>query len=595
MKENSIDAVTRLAINIQANKGVYIPLLGSGVCLPAGILSGWKVTEDLLKKLSFVQEGHIANDVFNWYESKYHKEAQYSDLLSELGYKNTEIGNLLWSYFEPTEEERNNHLKEPTDAHTAIAELASKGYFKVILTTNFDRLIETALERKGVKYQVISNESQLDTAVPIIHFPLTVVKVNGDYKETSVRNTVEELTNYPERWNVFLKRIFKDFGLISCGWSAKWDIALIKDIKESTGHQYSYNFTFVGEDESNRFNTLAKECEGVGFKIDNADNFFKELADKVNALEIIKSKDMEIDRQIAITRVKEYIMKDEDLIRYTDLFEDETKRAIERISEVTYTHETMTAQLYSQIYENAYTQVAVLLDMGIVASRWANDDVHQEVVVNSLYSMANRPLNKIGDNIQEQSFKQNHAIDTVFLYGMGVSCVFYRNFSLLDRLLRVKLDDSDLLFSDYLVDIANCWIIDKEDWNRTVGYDRKKTPFSWFVSNLIRSSFSFIKDKEYEVCFCIFEKILAMYYYMLISSKIDILKDTAPIGQFAWLSPYYSRDKLNKYNLFFDEIEKLKDDSPQIKGGLFEKSYKKYEEILKNINQIEQRAGVYLL
>ena len=38
-------------MNIYTNKGVYTLLLGSGISLSAGILSGWKVTEDLLKKL----------------------------------------------------------------------------------------------------------------------------------------------------------------------------------------------------------------------------------------------------------------------------------------------------------------------------------------------------------------------------------------------------------------------------------------------------------------------------------------------------------------------------------------------------------------
>ena len=52
MDDNKVDEITRLAMNIYSNKGVYTLLLGSGISLSAGILSGWKVTEDLLKKLS---------------------------------------------------------------------------------------------------------------------------------------------------------------------------------------------------------------------------------------------------------------------------------------------------------------------------------------------------------------------------------------------------------------------------------------------------------------------------------------------------------------------------------------------------------------
>ena len=53
--KDGIDSITRLAMNIYSNKGVYVPLLGSGVSLAAGIMSGWKVTEDLLKKLVLEQ------------------------------------------------------------------------------------------------------------------------------------------------------------------------------------------------------------------------------------------------------------------------------------------------------------------------------------------------------------------------------------------------------------------------------------------------------------------------------------------------------------------------------------------------------------
>jgi len=199
--ETEIDAVTRIAMNVYSNKGVYVPLLGSGVSLSAGIMSGWKVTEDLLKKLAFMKEGAIPDDVFQWYKEKYKKEAEYSGLLSQLGHHSAEIGNLLWPYFEPSEEDKLNHKKEPTEAHKAIAELATKGYFKVIITTNFDRLLENALDQKGVKYQVVSSEDDLDGAVPIVHFPLTIFKVNGDYKDSRVKNTEQELTNYSKLWN----------------------------------------------------------------------------------------------------------------------------------------------------------------------------------------------------------------------------------------------------------------------------------------------------------------------------------------------------------------------------------------------------------
>jgi hypothetical protein len=39
---------------------------------------------------------------------------------------------------------------EPTPAHLAVAELVKGGYVRVILTANFDRLCERAIENEGI-------------------------------------------------------------------------------------------------------------------------------------------------------------------------------------------------------------------------------------------------------------------------------------------------------------------------------------------------------------------------------------------------------------------------------------------------------------
>lgn len=47
-----IDPVHSLAFSIQANRGVYALLLGSGVSRAARIPTGWEITLDLVRKLA---------------------------------------------------------------------------------------------------------------------------------------------------------------------------------------------------------------------------------------------------------------------------------------------------------------------------------------------------------------------------------------------------------------------------------------------------------------------------------------------------------------------------------------------------------------
>ena len=60
-------------------------------------------------------------------------------------------------FFKPTDEEKKLGWKSHTKAHKSIAKLAKYGYVRVILTTNFDRLLEKAFESEDINPQIISH------------------------------------------------------------------------------------------------------------------------------------------------------------------------------------------------------------------------------------------------------------------------------------------------------------------------------------------------------------------------------------------------------------------------------------------------------
>ena len=217
-----IDPVHSLAFSIQANRGVYAVLLGSGVSRAAKIPTGWEITLDLIRKLASLHRETCDPDPELWYRKKFEKEADYSGLLDELVKTPTERQQLLREYWEPNDREREEGEKQPTAAHRAIAALAARGFLKVILTTNFDRLVETALIDEGVVPTILSTPDQIQGALPLIHTKCCVFKVHGDYLDARIRNTPAELDQHPPEFDQLLDRIFDEFGLIVCGWSAEW-------------------------------------------------------------------------------------------------------------------------------------------------------------------------------------------------------------------------------------------------------------------------------------------------------------------------------------------------------------------------------------
>jgi NAD-dependent SIR2 family protein deacetylase len=178
-------------------------------------MTGWEITMDLARRLATLEVGNSGeiNNVEEWYFNQYNKAPDYSVLLNELAKTPAERRRLLHSYFEATEDEREQGLKMPTPAHRAIARLVARGYIRVVVTTNFDRLIETALRDEGVEPTVISTADATEGAAPLVHQQCVVVKIHGDYLDDRIKNTEQELATYDPRMDAYLDRVFDEFGL----------------------------------------------------------------------------------------------------------------------------------------------------------------------------------------------------------------------------------------------------------------------------------------------------------------------------------------------------------------------------------------------
>ncbi|HEY3266687.1 MAG TPA: SIR2 family protein [Armatimonadota bacterium] len=319
-----VDPVVSLAFAMHSRKGAYAVLLGSGVSSSAGVLTGWGITLDLVKKVAKLQGADADSDPVKWYGDVYGGEPDYDVLLAELAKTPPDRQALLKPYFEPSDEDREHGAKLPTAAHRAIAQLVRHGYVRVIITTNFDRLMEEALEDIGVVPEVISTVDQLKGATPLSHVQCLVLKVHGDYRDTRILNTPTELAKYTPRMNRLLDRVFDEFGLIVCGWSAKYDPALRAAIQRCPSRRY----TMYWADRQGLADVAKEVAEGRGaevVRIRDADWFFTTLASKVEALDSIVARHP-LSPAIARAEVKRYLSEERYRIQLADLVHDETEQ-----------------------------------------------------------------------------------------------------------------------------------------------------------------------------------------------------------------------------------------------------------------------------
>lgn len=162
------DTLLRLAFAIQAGRGLHALLLGSGVSRAASVPTGWEVVLDLVRQVAAARNEDPPPDPAAWYEEEFGNPPDYTDLLDEFASTPAERGLLLRGYFEPTAEERERDEKAPTAAHRAIARLVRDGFINVVITTNFDRLLEQALVDEGAQPTVISAPDDIAGAPPAV-------------------------------------------------------------------------------------------------------------------------------------------------------------------------------------------------------------------------------------------------------------------------------------------------------------------------------------------------------------------------------------------------------------------------------------------
>jgi hypothetical protein len=171
------DRLTQLSFSVYENKGVFALLLGSGLSRASAIPTGWEITLDLVRRVAEAQGVEPQPDWAQWYRDTAGEEPNYSDLLEELASSPDERRSILHSYIEPSEEDREEGRKIPTAAHRAIAELLRAGYIRVIITTNFDRLLENALRERGIEPTIVASVDALQGAEPITHSACYIFKV----------------------------------------------------------------------------------------------------------------------------------------------------------------------------------------------------------------------------------------------------------------------------------------------------------------------------------------------------------------------------------------------------------------------------------
>ena len=503
-----IDPLHSLAFSIQANPRVHALLLGSGVSRSAGVLTGWEIVLDLIRQRATINGVSGDVDLEQWYIDNYHDVPNYSRLLKALANTPSECQLLLRSYFEPSQEEQERGLKEPTAAHRAIASLVAKGFIKVIVTTNFDRLIEKALEEKNIVPTVLSTADQIKGALPLIHNQCCVFKIHGDYLDVRIRNTPDELSKYPRDIDKLLNQIFDEFGIIICGWSGEWDIALRNALFRTKSKRFTTYWASRHKPSANAEQLIIQRDAQV-INITNADTFFESIQQTVESIEdSLRPHPLSIEASVA--NLKLYLSKPEHKIRLMDLVGTTIEDVVSatsgeqfNLSEPTPDKASITARV--RLYDSACSQLAA---MAPVAAFWA-DEENFEGWEHAILRLST--TTGIAGHYRWLALRTYPG--RVLLYSLGIGLVESRNLSLLNQIFsKIVPDDTNQNRTANILNVlvGNVYGISWQSFLE--GMESNQEAFSRWLHDILRQPLRQLipDDQQYTFCFDKFEVLLAL-------------------------------------------------------------------------------------
>ena len=560
-----IDPTTSLAFSMHANKGVYAVFLGSGVSRAARIPTGWEITIELVRKVAALQGANCDPDPAAWFLKTMGKEPGYSELLDAVAKTPAERQQQLRTYWEPTEQEREEGAKVPTMAHRAVADLVKLGYVRVILTTNFDRLLEIALQDVGIQATVLSTPDHIEGALPLVHTPCTVVKIHGDYLDTRIRNTPEELATYPDAFNRLLDRIFDEYGLVIAGWSADWDDALRAAMTRAPYRRFSTYWASRGEPSAKAVDLIARRGATL-IEISDADSFFDTVGEQVKALEEF-SRPHPLSTEAAVATFKRYLSEPKYRIALDDLVSRETESVVAATSGPAFdvnSRDTNGAAILAQL--KAYEAPSVtLIRMAFVGGQWS-----EGAQINPwTKALAKLSLRRAQGGIDIWLELQRYPA-TLLLYAFGLGAVATEQWASLHAMFNaaVARENGEDKRAVELVPVWALFQLGADVMKRLPERDRQFTPLQNHLEALLRPRCRphFPSEEAFHVAFDRLEVLAALSYAV---SVIELEARYWPLpGSYGWRH----ENRLRIFGEIRTSLQSLGDRSPFVISGIVGKT-----------------------
>ncbi len=595
---SSPDEVIPVAFALQHSPRRYALLVGSGISRDTGILTAGEITDDLIRQIASLHYKKISDqNPVDWYREQFGSSPTFKGLFSHLAKSKDDQIAILRPYFEPMDSDGKPLNIEPTPAHLSIARLVRDGIISVIITPNFDNLLETAIEKEtGKSPVVITPESKLER-MDVAGDYCRIVKINGSYPDTTLKLTPDDLACYEKDLAGYLYHLFSEYGLVLCGWSGEHDTGLTDLLTINKTRKFAI-FWCSREVPDKIPEPIRIKLYPAIIGIRSANEFFGDLESQI---EILRRHDRisSLTVEGANKKVKDALRDPRPELILSDLLREETDRVLTEVNRSDFVQEgPIDGKLIFKNRMEELERVSAPLAAMVATIAYYDDGKFAVLITETIDRLIN--LQKLEEDYLHDG-QQVSGIDRpselreylhnlrlypalLVIYSAGITAVQKSNFNnlsaILEKPLKKQFDGTERLWR-YLpyFDEVNIWSVlgTVEQWTLDFSLERfgKRENHYYYPKKVIQAIINTLipNDIYFDTSFDIFELLYGLSYLNLTESIPD--SPTLPLMSRLWLTSvgFNGSGKLkfsDPIHSYFFEISPKIEKSIYFKGDLQE-------------------------
>lgn len=292
-----------------------------------------------------------------------------------------------------------------------------------------------------------------------------------------------------------------------------------------------------------------------------------------------------------VEEVKRLLSTSYSEIAYTELIESETKYAYEAILANANYHFSITPKSFSQYQEIHFSAVEKLMAASIIVVRYG-DLKQQQLFVDALVKLCMKPF--VNGEITTEGTNYLHLLAATFLlHTVGVACIKFGYFQLLNVIFRTKVPAGNIFSPSYGYNLA--FLAGTCHWSPDVLNIYMSSTWIYPFSELLwRKLYPLFKEftmneEDFKCVYCTWEHLFSLMYHHYQCGLMP--QDNFTTGLFVLKRADFCRMQDNFYTLFYNAAKEQKDQWEPLRQGLFEGNYAVFEQTYNEGEEYYKKYG----